>query len=109
VPIEPVEILGRTMQAGQALVISIVAIHHDPSVYPEPDRFLPQRFIDRTYNIFEFMPFGGGHRRCLGAGLAEMVRQWDFEPAGMDYDARLNVAMGPKYGIPLKIRERQPA
>lgn len=118
VPIEPMEILGRTIQAGQALVISIVAIHHDPSVYPEPDRFLPERFIDRTYNIFEFMPFGGGHRRCLGAGLAEytmrlslaeMVRQWDFEPAGLDYDARLNVAMGPKHGIPLRIRERQPS
>ena len=113
VPIEPVEILGRTIPAGQALVISIVGIHHDPTVYPEPDRFLPERFINKTYNIFEFMPFGGGHRRCLGAGLAEytmritlaeIVSQWDFEPARVDYDTRLNVAMGPKYGIPLRIK-----
>ena len=113
VPIEPVEILGRTIPAGQALVISIVGIHHDPTVYPEPDRFLPERFIEKTYNIFEFMPFGGGHRRCLGAGLAEytmritlaeVVTQWDFEPARVDYDTRLNVAMGPKYGIPLRIK-----
>jgi cytochrome P450 len=113
VPIEPVEILGRTIPAGQALVISIVGIHHDPTVYPEPDRFLPERFIEKTYNIFEFMPFGGGHRRCLGAGLAEytmritlaeVVTRWDFEPASIDYDTRLNVAMGPKYGIPLRIK-----
>ncbi len=113
VPIEPVEILGRTIPAGQALVISIVGIHHDPTVYPEPDRFLPERFLEKTYNIFEFMPFGGGHRRCLGAGLAEytmritlaeVVAQWEFEPASVDYDTRLNVAMGPKYGIPLHIK-----
>jgi cytochrome P450 len=115
VPMKPLEILGRTIPAGQALVISIVGIHHDPSVYPEPDRFLPERFLDRTYNLFEFMPFGGGHRRCLGAGLAEYTMRialaetvmiWDFEPAGRDRDARLNVAMGPKRGIPLRIKGR---
>ena len=116
VPMKPLEILGHTVPAGHALVISIVGIHHDPAVYPEPDRFLPERFINRTYNIFEFMPFGGGHRRCLGAGLAEYTMRlalfeaalnWDFEPAREDYDARLNVAMGPKYGIPLRIKARR--
>ncbi len=116
VPMEPVEICGRTVQPGQALVVSIVGIHHDPATYPEPDRFDPERFIERKYNIYEFLPFGGGHRRCMGAGLAEYsirialaeaVTHWDFETADVDKDIRHDLAMGPKYGIPLRIVGRR--
>jgi cytochrome P450 len=116
VPIAPLEILGRTIPAGQALVISIVGIHHNPAIYPEPDRFLPERFIERTYSIFEFLPFGGGHRRCLGAGLAEysmrialaeIAQHWEFESASVDRDIRHDIAMGPRRGVPLHILERR--
>lgn len=112
VPMEPVTISGQTVQPGQALVVSIIGIHHNPDVYPEPDRFNPQRFIDRKYNIHEFLPFGGGHRRCIGAGLAEYsirltlaeaVLNWDFETTRTDKDIRHDLAMGPKYGVPLRI------
>ena len=115
VPIEPVEILGYTIPAGQPLVISIVGIHHDPTTFPDPDSFKPERFLERTYSKTEFMPFGGGHRRCLGAGLAEYtmriavaecVSSWDFEPAGADRDIRNDLAMGPKYGVPLRVLAR---
>lgn len=116
VPMEPITIRGKTLQPDQALVVSIIGIHHNPDVYPEPDRFNPQRFIDRKYNIYEFLPFGGGHRRCLGAGLAEYsirltlaeaVLNWDFETIGTDKDIRHDLAMGPKYGVPLKIKGRR--
>jgi cytochrome P450 len=109
-------VLGQDIAADQPLVISIVGIHHDPHLYPEPDHFLPERFLQRNYGIFEFLPFGGGHRRCLGAGLAEytmrialaeIAAHWDFEPAGIDDDTRLNVAMGPRKGIPVRIKERK--
>jgi cytochrome P450 len=113
---EPITIRGKAVQPDQALVVSIIGIHHNPEVYPEPDRFNPQRFIDRKYNIYEFLPFGGGHRRCLGAGLAEYsirltlaeaVLNWDFETIGTDKDIRHDLAMGPKYGVPLKIKGRR--
>jgi cytochrome P450 len=116
VPMEPVQIGGRTVQPGQALVVSIVSIHHDPATYPEPDTFRPERFLERKYNIYEFLPFGGGHRRCMGAGLAEYtirlalaeaVRNWDFETAGVDKDIRHDLAMGPKHGVPLRIIKRR--
>jgi cytochrome P450 len=116
VPIVPVEILGRTIPAGEALVMSIVGIHHDPATYPEPERFRPERFIERTFSKTEFMPFGGGHRRCLGAGLAEYtlrigvaeaVKRWQFEAAGVDRDTRHDLAMGPRYGVPLRISGRR--
>ncbi len=116
VPMEPVTINGRTVTPDQALVVSIVGIHHNPQLYPEPDAFIPQRFLDRKYNIYEFLPFGGGHRRCMGAGLAEYsirltlaeaVLHWDFETAGVDKDIRHDLAMGPKYGVPLRVKGRR--
>ncbi len=116
VPMQPMEILGRTIPAGQALVVSIVGIHHDPMLYPEPNAFKPERFMDRKYSVCEFLPFGGGHRRCLGAGLAEyslrialaeIVMKWDLESAGKDRDVRRNIAMGPQRGVRLRVRPRQ--
>jgi cytochrome P450 len=115
VPVEPVEIMNHTIPAGQPLVVSIAGIHHDPATYPEPDSFRPERFIERTFSKTEFMPFGGGHRRCLGAGLAEYtmriavaeaVTLWDFETAAIDRDIRHDLAMGPKDGVPLRILRR---
>ena len=112
IPMEPVQIRGRTIQPGQALVVSIVSIHHNPNTYPEPDSFKPERFLERKFSIYEFLPFGGGHRRCMGAGLAEYtlrlalaeaVTHWDFETTGVDKDIRHDLAMGPKYGVPLRI------
>jgi len=118
VPIEPVEILGTAIPAGEALVMSIVGIHHDPATYPDPDSFRPERFLERTFSKTEFMPYGGGHRRCLGAGLAEYTlrigvaeatMRWQFEPACVDHDTRHDLAMGPKYGVPLRVvARRQP-
>lgn len=116
IPMEPLQIGGRAVQPGQALVVSIVSIHHDPNTYPEPDTFRPERFLERKYSIYEFLPFGGGHRRCMGAGLAEYsirialaeaALHWDFETAKTDYDIRHDLAMGPKYGVPLLINRRR--
>jgi cytochrome P450 len=113
VPMSPMQVRGRRVEAGQALVISIVGIHHDPATYPEPDQFYPERFLEREYSIYEFLPFGGGHRRCLGSGLAEysmkialaeIVTHWDFDTAAVDYDMRNDIAMGPKYGVRLNIK-----
>ncbi len=113
---EPMQVLGHEIAADQAMVISITGIHHDPTLYPEPNVFRPERFLERKYGIFEFLPFGGGHRRCMGAGLAEYTMRialaeiaihWDFEPAGDDRDVRLNVANGPQKGIPIRIKGRR--
>jgi cytochrome P450 family 110 len=41
-----------------------------PQGNPDPDRFAPERFLGRDYGPFEYLPFGGGSRRCLGASFA---------------------------------------
>ena len=113
---EPLKLFERTIPAGDAVAVSIMSIHHDPSLYPEPDRYYPDRFLHRTYSPFEFLPFGGGHRRCLGSGLsdyemritlAEIVTHFDFEPAAVEREIRHDIAMGPKNGVRLHIKGRR--
>lgn len=67
---EPLELAGRAFEPGDVLIGCIQAVHERPDLYPDPQRFDPRRFLDRSYGPGEFLPFGGGVRRCLGATLA---------------------------------------
>lgn len=66
----PIQFAGYALPAGCAVGVSALCAHNNPAVFPEPERFLPERFLDRTYSPFEFLPFGGGQRRCIGAAFA---------------------------------------
>ena len=68
---EPVEIDGLTMPAGTTVIIPMAVLHQDPDVYPEPEAFRPERFLDgNDPGGYSWLPFGGGVRRCPGASLA---------------------------------------
>jgi cytochrome P450 family 110 len=66
----PFAVGGYELPAGASLAISIIGIHRRPELYPEPERFDPERFLGRSYAPSQFLPFGGGARRCMGAALA---------------------------------------
>ena len=66
----PFAVGARELPAGASLAISIIGIHRRPELYPEPERFDPERFVGRSYAPSQFLPFGGGARRCVGAALA---------------------------------------
>lgn len=71
---EPI-LLGRfEVPAGTVLAPATYLLHRDPQLYPEPDRFVPDRFVDSDVGA-SFLAFGGGRRRCLGAGVALEVVQ----------------------------------
>ena len=87
---EPVEIGGYELPSGARVTPCIHLVHRDPETYPEPDRFLPERFIDNPPGTYTWIPFGGGVRRCLGAAFAqfemavvlrELVKRHQIRPA----------------------------
>jgi cytochrome P450 len=57
---------------GDSIIVGIGQIHSDPDVFPDPDRFDPQRFIGTKPSALSWIPFGGGTRRCVGAAFANM-------------------------------------
>ncbi|MBI3597026.1 MAG: cytochrome P450 [Nitrospirae bacterium] len=66
----PFEIAGYKLPAGTLVANTPHLLHRNPDLYPEPDRFLPERFLRRNVNPYEWTPFGGGVRRCLGMAFA---------------------------------------
>jgi cytochrome P450 len=67
----PFHIAGYDLPAGTALVPALYLVNRRPELYPEPERFDPQRFIGAAPGTYTWVPFGGGTRRCLGAAFAQ--------------------------------------
>jgi cytochrome P450 family 135 len=63
---------GYHIPAGVILAPSINLVHHSSRYYPEPDKFQPERFLERRPDPAVWLPFGGGVRRCLGATFAQV-------------------------------------
>jgi cytochrome P450 family 135 len=68
---EPVELGGYHLPAGVFVVPSIYLTQRRPDIYPDPLAFKPERFIENPPSNTEYLPFGGGVRRCLGASFAQ--------------------------------------
>ncbi len=66
----PVELGGYRLPAGVMVVPGMGLVHGRNDVYPDADRFDPDRMVGATLGPTTWFPFGGGNRRCLGAGFA---------------------------------------
>ena len=73
--VEPMEIGGRMLPSGVSIVPAIHLVHRRPDIYPQPNEFIPERFIEseggKAAGTYTWIPFGGGVRRCLGAAFAQ--------------------------------------
>jgi cytochrome P450 len=69
---EPLELSRCTLPTGVSVAPSIYLMHRRPDVYPEPEAFRPERFLESPPGTYTWLPFGGGVRRCLGAQFAQM-------------------------------------
>ncbi|HUA03388.1 MAG TPA: cytochrome P450 [Solirubrobacteraceae bacterium] len=67
----PMRLGGYDLPAGVKVVPSIYLVHRRPDVYPDPERFLPERFLDKAPGTYTWIPFGGGVRRCIGGAFAQ--------------------------------------
>lgn len=68
--LQPFTLRGYALPAGTQVGVSTMAAHAHPQTYPDAERFRPERFLERSFSPFEFAPFGGGTRRCVGAAFA---------------------------------------
>jgi unspecific monooxygenase len=111
--LEATEILGYSVPAGINLYGCIYITHRNPAIYPDPLRFHPDRFLDRQYTPYEFLPFGGGVRRCLGEALAifelrlviaTILRDFSvvYADTQPERPVRRGVSLTPNHGVRLK-------
>ncbi len=68
---EPRRVIGLDLRAGDIVGIAVPALHFNLSIWHEPYRFDPDRFLGYTPTPLEYVPFGGGYRRCPGAAFAQ--------------------------------------
>lgn len=114
----PMHLSGYEIPSGWVVAPAIYLAHRRQSVFPAPDRFEPQRFLGTRISPTEWLPFGGGTRRCIGAAFAtyemKMVLSamlWrtslKLEPGYEPRPVRRGVTIAPAQGVPIILHERR--
>ncbi|HVJ68005.1 MAG TPA: cytochrome P450 [Caulifigura sp.] len=114
---EPVELGPFQLPAGAVVIFSQLMTHHMPELFPQPDRFLPERWSTISPSPYAYLPFGGGARMCIGAALGtmqlkisltRMLQQFKFTvPAGAAVNAKvMSTMLFPIGTTPMQV-ERQ--
>jgi cytochrome P450 family 135 len=114
----PLALGGYEVPVGIEINPSIRTMHRRADLYPEPNRFLPERFLsDDPPDTYTWIPFGGGTRRCLGASfaatemrvvLSAVLERCDLQAADRaQARAQLRtITIGPKGGV--RVRQTRP-
>jgi cytochrome P450 len=119
--IEDTEIAGYTVQKGAQVNLVFYLAHHDPRWWPQPERFMPERFSaenEANINRRAYTPFGGGPRVCIGNSFAMMEARLLLATVAQRYSLALApgqrvemnpmITLNPKGGLPMTVRVRQP-
>jgi cytochrome P450 len=107
-----VKIIGYTIPKGSRVFINVWAMGRDKETWPEPEKFMPERFLGKTVDLrggdFDLIPFGGGRRICPGMPLAirmvhlllaSLLNQFTWRlPAEVERDG---VDMAENFGLTL--------
>ena len=113
-----VQIAGYEFESGTVLAPCIYLTHHREDLYPEPKQFKPERFLERQFSPYEYLPFGGGNRRCIGAAFAlfemklalvSMLSRFDLSLVSDRpiYPTRRGVTMVPANGVQMVVKGRR--
>jgi cytochrome P450 len=115
---EPFGLNGYTLPAGTVITPCIYLVHRRPDLYPDPDAFDPERFLDNPAENYTWLPFGGGMRRCIGASFADLemrvvlsriLQRADLGPASSRPEQmhRRAIVLAPRRGVPALLRQRR--
>ncbi|HEX9103159.1 MAG TPA: cytochrome P450 [Polyangia bacterium] len=108
---------GYTLPAGTRVSPCIYLIQRDARIWPEPESFRPERFLDGKASVYEFFPFGAGVWRCLGAQFAEYEMRVVLARIVASVDLALlpgvevkpvqrGFTVAPSDGVPVRVRRR---
>jgi cytochrome P450 len=113
VAMEDTEIDGRFIPANSEIIYSPYITHQNPTLYPDPQRFNPNRWLNIDPSAYEYIPFGAGLRMCIGASfammemklvLSMMLQRYHLAlPADMVVDRSVMITMSPKNGLPVTV------
>jgi cytochrome P450 len=115
---KPVDLAGYHLPAGVMVAPGVGLVHGNAEIYPDPDRFDPDRMLHSTFGPTSWLPFGGGNRRCLGATFAlaelrivlrEVLRgvELDTTTAPGEHQRVKHVTLVPHRGARIKVRAQR--
>ncbi|MDQ4054341.1 MAG: cytochrome P450 [Actinomycetota bacterium] len=112
---KPATVGGVDLPAGVSVGPSIIVAHQKPENHPDPWTFRPERFLEGNPPTNTWIPFGGGVRRCIGAGfslmegvavLREVFRRYDVTAVGDDEPQVRNITSVPRNGARIRVTAR---
>jgi cytochrome P450 len=114
----PLEVMGYNLEPGTLVIPCIYLTHHREDLYPDSKQFKPERFLERQFSATEFLPFGGGNRRCIGMAFAlfemklvltTVLSQWKMELADTEpvQPARKGALLGPSGGVKMVVKRKR--
>lgn len=116
---EAVDIAGMSIPAGAEIIYSVATLHRDPGLFPEPDRFLPDRWLGPEAELLPrgaFLPFGAGNHQCIGesfamtemaVALTVIAAKWRLEPAPGRRHREVAAAILHPKSLQLRVSPRQ--
>jgi unspecific monooxygenase len=116
----PLEVGGYQFEPEAILAPCIYLVHQRPDLFPDPKTFKPERFLERQFSPYEYFPFGGSNRRCIGAAfalyemklvLATLLTRYELALAETKpvVPIRRGVTTAPKGGVKLIAKGQRPA
>ena len=110
---------GYELEPGTPVIGSIYLTHRRQDLYPEPEQFKPERFLERQFSAYEYLPFGGGSRRCIGLAfaqfemkvvLAKMLLRWQItlEDNRVVRPVRRGLVTAPGGGVRIVVTGQRP-
>jgi cytochrome P450 len=111
-----------TIHQGADLMISPYVLHRNPTTFPDPERFDPERFTaerEKELHRYAYIPFGAGPRVCIGNSFAMMEAQLILATVAQRFRLRLapdqqvelnaQITLSPLDGLRMMVEEREPA
>ncbi len=115
---QPTELMGYSLEPDASVVGCIYLTHRRTDLYPEPEKFRPERFLERKFSPYEYLPFGGGSRQCIGIALAQfemklvlatILQHYQLELAEKQpvQPTRRGLTLSPRGGVTMVMKQKR--